>query len=121
MVKKVDWIKQIENWQRSELSQAAYCRQHHLSYHSFTVQLSAYRKLAKSTQPTAAAESQPALIPVQVEHESSTASASSVLAASSASTAETITLALIPTQGHRLELPMAVSARWVAELLRCLA
>jgi len=48
---KADWSKQIENWQRSGLSQAAYCRQQDLPYQYFTAQLAAYRKPAQPGKP----------------------------------------------------------------------
>ena len=58
------WIVHIEGWQRSGLSQAAYCRQHNLNANSFTGRLSEFRKQAKHSAPE--------LIPVQVNTEVAT-------------------------------------------------
>lgn len=33
--KRVFWVNHIEQWQRSELSQSAYCRHHDLKVHRF--------------------------------------------------------------------------------------
>ncbi len=89
------WRQHIEAWQSSGLSQAEYCAQQRINVRTFTARLSDYRKLPKSDSV--------ALIPVQVEP-----TAAGVMVFTHA-------------QGHRLELPTSVSARWVAELLQCLA
>lgn len=102
MALSVDWIKHIESWQSSGLSQAAYCRQRGLNYKTFTVRLSAYRKNRKeacSSHPPATA-----LIPVQVQAPLTVGA-----------------IRLTTDQGHRVELPASISATWLAELLRCLA
>lgn len=91
------WRQHIEAWQRSGLSQAAYCAQQHINSRTFGARLSEYRKLPESASAT--------FIPVQV------APSGPVDAA----------IVFTHAQGHRLELPPSVSARWVAELLRCLA
>jgi hypothetical protein len=89
------WRQHIEAWQRSGLSQAEYCAQQQINVRTFTARLSDYRKLPAAVSA--------ALIPVHIEP--------SVAA----------TIVFTHAQGHRLELPPSVSARWVAELLRCLA
>ncbi|WP_036281336.1 IS66 family insertion sequence element accessory protein TnpA [Methylomicrobium lacus] len=89
------WRQHIEAWQRSGLSQAAYCAERQLNVRTFTARLSDYRKLP---QPESAA-----LIPVHVQPSAPAA------------------IVFTHAQGHRLELSATVSARWVAELLRCLA
>jgi len=101
MALSTDWINHIEAWQRSELSQAEYCRQQRLGYSSFTVRLSAYRKTQKESAPLP--RSATALIPVQIQP----------------SVAESIRLTT--RHGHQVELPTSISAVWLAELLRCLA
>lgn len=88
------WLNHIEAWQSSGLSQAAYCRQQGLNSHSFVARLSGYRK----SRLVAAS----ALIPIQVQAPVSAP------------------LVLHHDKGHRLELPQAISASWLAELLRCL-
>lgn len=116
---RADWIKQIENWQRSGLSQAAYCRQHDLTYHHFTAQLAAYRKAIKSAKSAVTAQSQPTtFIPVQIEPPVKVTR--SVSAEPSVSVASE-RMVFCHAHGQRLELPLSVSAAWVAELLRCLA
>lgn len=91
------WRKHIEAWQRSGLSQAEYCTAQQINVRTFTARLSDYRKLPKADSV--------ALIPVQV------------------APSEPVDAGILFThvQGHRLALPASVSARWVAELLRCLA
>jgi len=91
------WIAHIEGWQRSGLSQAAYCRQHNLNANSFTGRLSEFRKQAKHSTPE--------LIPVQV---------------STDKTSPTMNQLVLQMHNCRLELPGTVSAPWIAELLQCL-
>jgi hypothetical protein len=91
------WRQHIEAWQRSGLSQAEYCAAQQINVRTFAARLSDYRKLPKADSV--------ALIPVQV--------------APSESVVDTGIL-FTHAQGHRLALPASVSARWVAELLRCL-
>lgn len=115
---KADWIKHIENWQRSGLSQAAYCRQHDLPYQRFKAQLAVYRKIAQRAKfaVTLQSPSMP-FVPVQVEPP--VVAAPSALAKSSVTmTSERIVYC--HADGHRLELPLSVPAAWVAELLKCL-
>jgi hypothetical protein len=88
----------IESWQRSGLSQAAYCRQHKINPNTFSSWLGFYKNQALA--PTA-------LIPIQVEAEHQIQQEPSLLV-------------LRHAGGHRLELPATQSAQWVAELFRCL-
>ena len=89
------WREHIEAWESSGLSQAEYCAKQQINVRTFTARLSDYRKSPKSDSAV--------LIPVQVEP-----------------TATDI-MVLTHAQGYRLELPVSVSAHWVAELLQCLA
>ena len=91
------WLDHIEAWQSSGIKQSAYCRQHGLNSRTFAARLSDYRK-SQEASPLA-------LIPVQVQD--------------AVPPAERLVLQC--RQGHRLELPLTVSAVWLAELLRCLA
>ncbi len=92
------WIKHIEAWQRSGLSQAAYCRQHQLNAKSFSGRLRHSREPGLSTLPE--------LIPVQIKTEEP----------------QTLPQVLVLTvQGCRLELPTTVSAQWLSQLMRCLS
>lgn len=92
------WLTHIKDWQRSGLSQVAYCRQHDLNANSFTGRLSEFRK----QESIASAE----LIPIKVKVD------------------EEVPLPhvlILTVQGCRLELPTTISAQWLAELLRCLS
>lgn len=91
------WLKHIEDWQRSGLSQAAYCRQHDLNANSFTGRLSEFRKQANSAPPE--------LIPVQVNVDAESSSTNNLV---------------LTMKNCRLELPTPVSTQWLADLLRCL-
>ena len=53
------WRQHIEAWQRSGLSQAAYCAEQRLNVRTFTARLSDYRKLSPLDST--------ALIPVQIK------------------------------------------------------
>lgn len=88
------WSDHIEAWQNSGLTQAAYCRLHNLNAKSFSGRLTIYRKNQPGFSPT--------MIPVQVKPSPSAA------------------MVLRRDNGYRLELPMAISAIWLAELLQCL-
>ncbi|NOR81348.1 MAG: IS66 family insertion sequence element accessory protein TnpB [Methyloprofundus sp.] len=92
------WIKHIEAWQRSDLTQAAYCRQQQLNAKSFSGRLRHYRELGLSTLPE--------VIPVQVTEEEP----------------QPLPQVLVLTvQGCRLEVPATVSAQWLSQLMRCLS
>ena len=92
------WRAHIEAWQSSGLSQAAYCRQHHLNSRTFTARLSEYRK--------GNAEGKPVLIPVTVNEEPKEPNSGCKH------------IVVYCAQGHRLELPETVSASWLSMLLR---
>jgi hypothetical protein len=94
MALSTDWINHIEAWQRSGLTQSAYCRGRGLNYHTFSARLSDYRKARKSSLPT--------LIPVQLP--------ASAMGA----------IVLKRDKVYQLELPTSIPASWLAELLRCL-
>lgn len=91
------WLNHIEGWQRSGLSQAAYCRQHGLNATSFTGRLSEFRKKANSATPK--------LIPIQVNVDEEPSSTKKLV---------------LTVNNCRLELPSPISAQWLADLLRCL-
>jgi hypothetical protein len=90
------WRQHIEAWQRSGLSQAEYCAQQQINVRTFTARLCDSRK----SSPAGSS----ALIPVQIEPSGPIGTS----------------IVFTHAQGHRLELPPSVSARWVAELLQCL-
>lgn len=99
MALSVHWKTHINAWQSSGLSQAAYCRQHQLTYTTFSARLCEFRAQAKSS-PSAP----PVLLPIHVQRHPSPEAR----------------LVLHHALGHRLELPAGVSASWLAELWRCL-
>ncbi len=91
------WLNHIEGWQRSGLSQAAYCRQHDLNANSFTGRLSEFRKKLNAVTPD--------LIPVQVNVDEEPSSTANLV---------------LTVNNWRLELAAPISAQWLADLLRCL-
>jgi hypothetical protein len=99
MALSVHWQTHIAAWQSSGLSQAAYCRQHQLTYTTFSARLCEFRAQAKSAPPV-----QPVLLPIHVQAQPS----------------PEMGIILHHANGHRLALPATVSAPWLAELLRCL-
>jgi len=92
------WLTHITAWQRSGLSQVAYCRQHQLAKSTFLARLSEFRAQAKSPLPLP-----PVLLPIQVQPPALPQGG-----------------IILHHKGHRLELPASVSTSWLAELLRCL-
>lgn len=96
MALSAHWLTHINAWQNSGLSQAAYCRQHQLTYSTFSARLCEFRAQAKSSPPV--------LLPIHVQP----------------SPSPEVGMVLHHAQGHRLELPVSVSASWLAELWRCL-
>lgn len=65
MALSVDWDRQIQVWQRSGLSQAAYYRQQGLNYGRVTLRISAYRKQMPDTAASSGLNG--TLIPVQIQ------------------------------------------------------
>jgi hypothetical protein len=92
------WLKHIEAWQRSGLSQAAYCRQASINANSFSGRLSEFRAQGMSALPE--------LIPVQIKDDEPSSLAS---------------VLVLTIQDCRLELPTSVSAQWLSQLMRCLS
>lgn len=62
MALSAHWKTHINAWQSSGLSQAAYCRQHQLTYSTFSARLCKFRAQAKSS-PSAP----PVLLPIHVQ------------------------------------------------------
>ncbi|WP_427551856.1 IS66 family insertion sequence element accessory protein TnpA (plasmid) [Methylomonas sp. MS20] len=107
MALSVDWGQQIQAWQCSGLSQAAYCRQQGLNYGTFTMRLSVYRK--RLSDAATSSTSATTLIPVQIQ---------SPVTHAAPSDHDVIRLM---HSGSQLELPMSTPVGWLAELLQCLA
>jgi hypothetical protein len=93
------WKNHIEDWQASGLSQAEYCRRHGLNANTFSGRLHRYRSQGLDPQP--------GLVPVHVQPLPKAAEAA----------AGPIVLWHL---GHRVEIPLAVSPCFLAELLQCL-
>jgi len=94
------WLTHITAWQSSGLSQATYCRQHQLTYPTFSARLCEFRAQAKLSPPV--------LLPIQVQ------------SPPIPKVIPKVGIILYHGKGHRLELPASVCASWLAELLRCL-
>ena len=88
------WTPHIEAWQGSGLKQSAYCRQQGLNENTFSARLSDYRKQQAGPLP--------ALLPVQLQ------------------AAGPGVMVLKHAKGHQVDMPLSISAFWLAELLRCL-
>ena len=86
----------VEAWRKSGLSRLVYSRQHGLHPTTFSAWV---RQALVGSAPM------PSLVPVTVQRELERSEAGSVLRL---------------VGGARLELPVAVSPAWLAELLRCL-
>ena len=95
MATKEQWQGHYEAWRESGLTQKAYCANAGLNYDPFVSTLAYYRKRDRMQLVQK-------LIPVNVVQP----------------VADVIILR--HRSGHQLELPAGVSARWCAELLRCL-
>ena len=95
MTTKEQWHAHYEAWRDSGLSQRVYCTDAGLNYDQFVSTLAYYRKRDRMQSPQK-------LIPVNVGQP----------------VADVIILR--HRTGHQLEFPAGVSARWCAELLRCL-
>jgi hypothetical protein len=93
------WKNHIADWQASGLSQAEYCRRHGLNANTFSGRLRDYKSQGLPRPPE--------LIPIQVQPLPTAAEAVSAPI-------------VLWHRGQRLELPSAVSPRWLAELLQCL-
>ena len=99
MALSVHWKKHIEDWQASGLSQAEYCRRHGLNANTFSGRLHRYRSQGLDPQP--------GLVPVHVQPLPKAVEAVSGPI-------------VLWHRDQRLELPAAVSPRWLVELLQCL-
>ncbi|MCX7100799.1 MAG: IS66 family insertion sequence element accessory protein TnpB [Methylobacter sp.] len=99
MALSIHWKTHIDAWQISGLSQAAYCRQHQLAHSTFSARLRELR-----AKPIVSLLSPPVLLPIHVQPHSS----------------PEVGFILHHAKGHRLELPVGVSASWLADLWRCL-
>ncbi|MDO9049836.1 MAG: hypothetical protein Q7U66_19155, partial [Methylobacter sp.] len=62
MALSAHWKTHINAWQSSDLSQAVYCRQHQLTYSTFSARLCEFRAQAKSLPPAP-----PLLLPIHVQ------------------------------------------------------
>ena len=97
------WTKQIKDWERSGLTQGAYCSREEIKYNTFDYwrkQLGGTRPIIKSTS-RARATNQVTLVPVRLTHNRP----SDIVVLRNAS-------------GWQLELPATVNTAWLASLLR---
>jgi len=92
------WLTHITAWQRSGLSQVAYCQQHQLAKSTFLARLSEFRAQVKSVS-----QEPLVLLPIQTQPPALPKCG-----------------IILHHKDHRLELPASVAASWLAELLRYL-
>ena len=97
------WLRHVDAWRESGLSQAVYCRQQGLNHKTFSVWT---RRV--QVDLTLDKNAPLSLLPVQVEPSASVASTQ-------------VSMMLRLAHGAQLELSTDVPPRWLAELLRCLA
>ena len=95
------WQRHVEAWRKSGLSQADYCRQQGLNHKTFSAWARSALPIDKNTSLD--------IVSVQVAP------------SPPAATVEASVIMLRFPHGAQLELSTAVSPRWLAELLRCLA
>jgi hypothetical protein len=95
------WCRHVEAWRESGLNQADYCRQQGLNPKTFSAWARRALPVDKNTSQDVV------FVPVTPSPP--------------AATAETSVIMLRFPHGAQLELSTAVSPRWLAELLRCLA
>jgi len=98
------WQRHVEAWRESGLSQADYCRQQGLNHKTFSV-------WTRRVQGDLSLNKDASLELISVQVAPSTAVAIT----------EASAIILRLSHGAQLELSTAVSPRWLAELLRCLA
>jgi hypothetical protein len=95
------WCRHVEAWRESGLNQADYCRQQGLNPKTFSAWARRALPVDKNTSQDVV------FVPVTPSPPAATAEASVIM--------------LRFPHGAQLELSTAVSPRWLAELLRCLA
>lgn len=101
--KRQHWTKQMKDWERSGLSQGAYCSREEIKYNTFDYwrkQLGGARPIIKSTSK-ARTTNQLTLVPVRLTHHRP----SDIIVLRNAS-------------GWQLDLPDTVNTLWLASLLR---
>ena len=86
----------VKAWQNSGLTKAAYARQHGINSKTFG-------RWCRHVQLNV--KDNPALVPVMLQAEASPPLSDVMI--------------LRLSSGHRLDLPMSISPRWIAELLQC--
>jgi hypothetical protein len=101
IINRADWLQHITTWRASELTQAAYCRQHKLNATTFNGWINRGRKtLSSRTQLTT--------VPVVIQTDAPATSALSPIV-------------LHHGTGWQLALPADVQITWLARLLNELA
>lgn len=92
--RRKSWAKHVQNWQASQLTQAAYCQQHDLKLRALAYWI---RRHKQDVSPVT-------LVPLAVQE-----------------SCVSEELLLKHTSGWQLALPAGVEAAWLAELLRGMA
>jgi hypothetical protein len=106
------WQEHLERWQQSGLSQAGYCRQAGINPKSLSARWLEHKR--DSEEPVT-------LIPVELTELTREFIASDSDRTEPAKPIVSPMLNLHCRQGHRLELPLSISAAWLAQLLKGLS
>jgi hypothetical protein len=101
VINRADWLQHVSTWRASELTQAAYCRQHKLNATTFNGWINRGRKIPSST-------TQLTTVPVVIQTDTPAASSLSPIV-------------LQHSTGWQLTLPADVQITWLARLLNELA
>jgi len=103
---KVNWVEHIQNWQKSGLTQSAYCQIHKINRSTFSGHLSRQQKLA--VHPKSAA-----VVPVIIERALNKHTHISTPQKNS-------DIHLQHPSGWHINLPHTISVDWLSQLLRTL-
>jgi hypothetical protein len=100
-INRADWLQHVSTWHASELTQAAYCRQHKLNATTFNGWINRGRKALSGTAPFTT-------VPIVIQTDTPGVSAMSPMI-------------LRHSTGWQLTLPADVQITWLARLLNELA
>jgi hypothetical protein len=101
-----DWVKHIQNWRRSGLSQSAYCQAHKINRSTFAGHLSRQQKL-EFDRPSAA------VVPVIIEPALNKHTRTPTPQKNS-------DIQIQHSSGWQLSVPHSIDINWLSQLLRAL-
>lgn len=102
----VNWVEHIQNWQKSGLTQRAYCQQHKINRSTFAGHLSRQQKLEADRQSAA-------IVPVIIEPALNKHSRTPTLQKNS-------DIQIQHSSGWQLSVPHSIDINWLSQLLRAL-